>query len=699
MEGLADGATFYVAPDGDDNNPGTIDQPLATLKGARDRVHTVLDGCGDVTVYFRGGYYYFKETVVFGLENSGTADQVITYRNYPSENPIFTSGIHIAGWRKIRSHDPGYDEIPAPAQDHVYITDISDELEQTGLFHFLLDRNVDCLPRARSEGFSSPRKHGHNKSYTIAGYGTGVPPEEKMDLIYSEDAPIEDWPNIDDVEIRVITGVWSVNLLSVRSVDTKNRKLYTKVPATYPIWGFTDIRPYQDEAGHPTWVRPEKTIWVENTLKGLDKKSEWVVNTKTKKLYLWPKSETSKIYAPCLKELVRVEGNIDYWGPKDVPVRYLRFKGITFTNGDRDVLRKDDSGIQHDWEMEDKPTALLRFRGSEHCVVDGCTFTKSGGTGVRFDLHSQFNIVKNCYFDLLGMSGIFFCGYGPGKKDVNKHNQILHNEITRVGHTKWDSHGIIIWQSGYNRVAHNYIHHCPRKAICLSGPRPAYFNPETPTREQSWKTMRRKEMAKEDYTERRGDYEATAKYRYLNGNVVEYNTVHDVLQKLDDGSAINVTGGGTGDNFGAPNIIRLNYLYNIYGGDAMMRMDGSAHYTHFKENIFYHSKLPFGILCFRWGLFSEANLFLDVHPVNAKHYIGDPGRPLSFRGNLIFDDDFVNEEIDYSRYAYWFDDFHQIYRVLDGDYLPGKLEGVQLIKQRLAEALEHIRCYQRELYE
>lgn len=206
-------------------------------------------------------------------------------------------------------------------------------------------------------------------------------------------------------------------------------------------------------------------------------------------------------------------------------------------------------------------------------------------------------------------------------------------------------------------------------------------------------------MAKEDYTERRGDYEATAKYRYLNGNVVEYNTVHDVLQKLDDGSAINVTGGGTGDNFGAPNIIRLNYLYNIYGGDAMMRMDGSAHYTHFKENIFYHSKLPFGILCFRWGLFSEANLFLDVHPVNAKHYIGDPGRPLSFRGNLIFDDDFVNEEIDYSRYAYWFDDFHQIYRVLDGDYLPGKLEGVQLIKQRLAEALEHIRCYQRELYE
>lgn len=211
--------------------------------------------------------------------------------------------------------------------------------------------------------------------------------------------------------------------------------------------------------------------------------------------------------------------------------------------------------------------------------------------------------------------------------------------------------------------------------------------------------MRRKEMAGEDFTERRRDYEATAKYRYLSGNVVEYNTVHDALQKLDDGSSINITGGGTGDDFGAPNIVRLNYIYNIYGGDAMMRMDGSAPYTHFKGNIFYHSRIPFGMLVFGWGLFPEANVFLDVHPVNAKYYIGDPGKRFSFRGNLVFDDDFTDEEIDYSRYGYWFDEFHEMYRVLDGDYLPGKLEGVELVKQRLVEALENIRRYQEELYE
>ena len=60
----ADASTiFYVAPDGNDTNPGTIDRPLATLAGARDKVRNVK---GDVTVYFRDGYYHFKAPVRLG---------------------------------------------------------------------------------------------------------------------------------------------------------------------------------------------------------------------------------------------------------------------------------------------------------------------------------------------------------------------------------------------------------------------------------------------------------------------------------------------------------------------------------------------------------------------------------------------------------------------------------------------------------
>ena len=46
----------YVAPDGNDSNPGTRELPLATLHGARDFVRELkTSGSGDITVWFRGG--------------------------------------------------------------------------------------------------------------------------------------------------------------------------------------------------------------------------------------------------------------------------------------------------------------------------------------------------------------------------------------------------------------------------------------------------------------------------------------------------------------------------------------------------------------------------------------------------------------------------------------------------------------------
>ena len=101
------GETFYVAPDGDDNNPGTIAEPLATLVGARDRVRKVLDGSGDITVYLRGGTYHLSKTVVFGLEDSGSENQKITYGAYKGEKPVFTSGSRVTGWLLVEAGGGG----------------------------------------------------------------------------------------------------------------------------------------------------------------------------------------------------------------------------------------------------------------------------------------------------------------------------------------------------------------------------------------------------------------------------------------------------------------------------------------------------------------------------------------------------------------------------------------------------------------
>lgn len=74
-DNTASGRNHYVAPTGDDANPGTESQPWRTIQKAAD---TVLAG---ETVYIRAGTY--EERVV--PRNSGAADRFITYAAYPGE--------------------------------------------------------------------------------------------------------------------------------------------------------------------------------------------------------------------------------------------------------------------------------------------------------------------------------------------------------------------------------------------------------------------------------------------------------------------------------------------------------------------------------------------------------------------------------------------------------------------------------------
>ena len=74
--------TLYVSPAGDDANPGTKDQPLATLGGARDAVRQVnRDMTGDIVVVLAGGTYSISKPVVFDHRDSATGGHQIVYRS------------------------------------------------------------------------------------------------------------------------------------------------------------------------------------------------------------------------------------------------------------------------------------------------------------------------------------------------------------------------------------------------------------------------------------------------------------------------------------------------------------------------------------------------------------------------------------------------------------------------------------------
>ena len=104
---------IYVAPDGNDSYPGTIDQPLESIQKAQELVSP-----GD-TVFIRGGTYQIREDQISNvvsnlfacisyLDKSGTEGNTIKYWAYPGETPVFdfsnvkpanqrVAGIYIVG--------------------------------------------------------------------------------------------------------------------------------------------------------------------------------------------------------------------------------------------------------------------------------------------------------------------------------------------------------------------------------------------------------------------------------------------------------------------------------------------------------------------------------------------------------------------------------------------------------------------------
>jgi hypothetical protein len=544
-------ADFFVAPDGDDSFSGTLaapnadatDGPFATLARARDAVRTLIARHKrDATVLIRGGTYRLSQTVVFSLDNSAGPDATITYAAYPGEKPVFSSGQPISGWRKPGDPPEG---LSAAARGNVWVADVAGR----GRFFTLFDGDRR-LPRARGPGFSQTNSTPRgSQDYETVQFPAGA---------------VGGLANLSDAELRIVPShFWIMNLLPIESIDEAASTLKTAVPGTYPLGrnGMTD----------------RHNAWVENALEVLDEPGEWVLDTSKGRLYLWPRGDEpgDDVVAPALTELIRVEGRIDYEGSEDTPIEGLVFEGLGFTHGDRYPWHgRTGWGLQHDWECFDKPTALVRFRGAQRCAVEACELFNSGHTAIRLDLHCQRIRLAGNHVHHVGGAGVLLAGYGPGTKDVNRSNEVVDNYVHHAGREYWGSAGIFAWQSGENRIAHNHVHHLPYTAVLATGR--IVRTPPGPA--ECSRTIRWHEVPRRFPRASWGEREP---YLHARKNVIEYNEIHNVMQKLGDGNAIYVSGAGGG------NVVRYNYCHDCTGPymNAVIRCDDDQHGTLMEGNV------------------------------------------------------------------------------------------------------------------
>ncbi|MGL1894506.1 MAG: right-handed parallel beta-helix repeat-containing protein [Spirochaetaceae bacterium] len=564
-----------------------------TLQVALDTVKSIYatDKNAHIDILLEDRYYFVDHTLIIAGDYSPGSDGRLTFKALNSSKPIIGSGTKVFDWKPVDTCNiPDYIKLSDEQRSKLFVSNVPGDIDDVKC----LFKNDKILQRGKSRPLEARvTKYEMLKSFNVAN-------ESDRKLLKQVPVPGKELEKIrfsEDLDILFTAVPWQLSILPVERFDIENGFVYTK-----------------EEGTVPACMKLHEPSWLENQPEFISNPGEWAYDSKLKMIFYWPvqPSDLSDIVIPTLKNLITVEGSIDYDGPVDSPVNNIHFSGITFKHGIRDT--KDSlskaRGLQHDWEFFDRSNALLQFRGTQNCSVSNCRFTTTGGVAIRGDLHVQNLLIENSMIDNIGSMGILLCGYGPGSKDVNKNNTIRNNIIHHTGEIYHHGHAIFLWQSGNNKVSHNTIHHVPRKAIGIAGLRLPLLELREVTWDDSSLLIRWDEIDKATNglgleltnkikkSEIDGDDLVTDNLRgelwklyldFLHGrnNIIEYNNVYRALDKLGDGAAINISGAGVG------NIIYRNYVHHVttHHASGLMRTDDWQSGTTFQENVLYKANV------------------------------------------------------------------------------------------------------------
>ena len=538
--------TLIIATDGNDAAPATLEAPLATLGTALERAAEHRDV--DTEILFREGTYVLDETAVIGKGHEPAPGKTLRIASFEGEAVTLSGGQPLDGWE------------PVPGKEGIWQIALPVLPEEKTSVHALYHVEQGLLPRSSShasikEGFeTTSEKQGKFPTDFCTTF------EARTTLHYPEGS-LKPWENLEDVEIYMSPQrPWLVNYLGIASLDMEAGVAKLTPQATYEARG---------------------RFVVQNHLDFITEPGEWAVDTRRGLLYIKSPGEAPEgILLPALDELIRIEGVNDLEGEADDPVQGIHIEGLTLSHTDRAVWNAEDKGIQDDWSMWDKGSALIRFRGAKDCSVKHCTLQHTGGDGVRLDLLCQNISISHNHIQQTGGVGVLMAGYGPGYKDVNFGNEVLDNHIHDTGTLYPHSMGVFIWQSGGNRIAHNHVHHLGYMGMVLSGIRRHFWEPEVRPRDIREHIPLINYEVTAHLEGGKGDWDLYKGYMHCKENVVEYNEIHDCMRLLNDGNAIYLS--ATGPN----NVIRKNLVYNHpEGGNALLRTDDDQFDSLWEGNV------------------------------------------------------------------------------------------------------------------
>ncbi len=532
-------AEIFVAPDGDGvTGDGTKEKPFQTLTQARDYVREINnDMTGNILIYLRGGHYTLAEPVVLNHEDSGTNGYSIVYKAYEKEVPVLFGGRRVENW--VPDEKEGVYKAPAPEgvtySRELYVNGRRTTIARDTGVGVTGWGNYSNKGMGFMDGAEYPKEM--NGRQVHEGYKTNV-------LYQYKD--LWSWRNISDIEFCYLVG-WTYHIIPVEHVENglTGQKIYMKKPAFDLV---------QSGIGGDLAIKDPN--YIQNAYELLDEPGESYFDREEGYIYYIPRENedvnTIEAFVPITDELLLGKGT------SEKNISHVQFNGINFqctgfkgANDSEGAVTGQASYIKTSTGWN-KMSGAVKFDYANNIIFDQCDFRMIGKGALDFNEVVRDNIIMGSSFDGIGASAIQIGDKGTDEtahaslNQMIQGNKVISNRIYNVGESFNGAIGI--W-AGFARdtiIAFNEIKYVSYTGIS-TGWSWGHTCP-TPT----------------------------------GNNIIEYNHIRHVLEKLHDGGSIYVLG------YQPASRIRGNHVHDVTGAPGGIYFDeGSSGYTDISENVIY----------------------------------------------------------------------------------------------------------------
>ncbi|MCY3020204.1 MAG: carbohydrate-binding protein [Planctomycetota bacterium] len=531
---------FYVAPGGNDQNPGTKEKPFASLPAARDAARA-QGGTGH-TIWLAPGRYFNAGAIAFDDRDSG----LTVKGEQPGATAEIYGGLPVTGWQKWKGN---IWRAPVPKDKRFY--------------NLIVDGKPATMAQTPNAG---------------SGFGGGAGPAGNGAVRVPQE-----WRGYDYSDAQVFTFIGANWFAEMRAV----------LKGTADAGG---VLPVDEGSGQCGGMNGR--LYMRGVLEFHDEPGEWCLKHKEGFVYYWPALPVRRslgaggsnvewpgtgtpaghvIVRPTGERLLDVTGRSPATPAKDISFENLSLIGSDFCERWYIFPAGKDGSTPEPLQQ-----GMVFGENVERLAIRNCRLLASGHAAVWLNKHAQNCVVENSLITGAGFAGVYMNGWtigdGPFKSAaesyVNKGHRIESNFIYDCSKYVGGGGGIQFYQSGDNLIARNEIGQMPRYGISCKGLRwgclPKSQYGQTLTFDNHWDFLHSRNnriVGNDIYSVCRNscDYGGIESWGPGRDNLWENNAVHDLDQALEWDAWAHIIFADDASHYLT---IRNNILYHCHGGAA-----------------------------------------------------------------------------------------------------------------------------------